>query len=63
MELTNDDELLTVEQTAEELQVCEKTVHNLFNRGELHRVRIAKKAVRVRRGDLREFIQRATEPA
>ena len=35
------EQLLTAAQVAEHLQVCEKTVRRMLNRGDLHGVRVA----------------------
>lgn len=49
--------LLTVRETAKALAVCEKTIANLTNRGDLRPVRIGR-AVRYDPAELRAFIER-----
>ncbi len=50
--------LLTIDETAEQLKVCRKTIYNLFSAGELRRVRIGR-AVRVPADDVRALIERS----
>ena len=50
------DELLTVAEVAERFKVNQQTVRNWIDRGELAGLRIGSRRVRVRAGDLAEFI-------
>lgn len=53
--------LLTVEEVAEVLRVCSKTVHNLVKRGELPVVRVAKDGKRFDPRDIMAYIERRKE--
>lgn len=57
-----DEQLLTVDETAARLCLVAPYVRRLIQRGELPCVRIGR-AVRVRRGDLAAFIDSRTQPA
>jgi len=52
--------LLTVKEVAETLKVTERTVYNLIERGDIPRVKVGR-AVRIRREDMKDYIERQSE--
>jgi excisionase family DNA binding protein len=57
MSVAEEDERLTVGETAKELGVSEKTVRRLIHRGALPAYRISERTTYVLRADLQVFLQ------
>jgi len=55
--VVDDERLLTVEETAEQFQVTDRTVRNLATRGELRSTRVGRQ-FRFKRAWLREYVER-----
>lgn len=51
------EELLTLQQVGEVLQVSRRTVERMIERGELTAIRIGPRLIRIRRADLNAYIQ------
>ncbi|HMN14127.1 MAG TPA: helix-turn-helix domain-containing protein [Bellilinea sp.] len=57
------DELLTIQQVAERLQVSETTVKKLYNSGVLPHKRISKRIVRFRASWIDAYLSEPSDPA
>ncbi len=50
------DSFLTVAEVAERLRLCEQTVRNMIDRGELAAIRVGPRRIRVREAELDRFL-------
>ena len=56
-------EMMTVKEVADELRISVPSVYTMIAKGDLHSVTVGKKIIRVKRSQLNEYINSATNAA